>query len=1001
MSTTSGCPRCNTPITIGARYCANCGADVSRVAGATAVSTVTGPPAKPQRDHLLELLREATLGDYEVLGELGRGGMATVYLAHDLALDRKVAIKVISPALLAGEGMVERFKREARTAASLSHPHIIPIYAVKETDRILYFVMKFVEGRPLDSIIREVGALQIPMVQAILHQAGGALAYAHRRGVVHRDVKPANIMVDEEGWAVVTDFGIAKIPAGQALTMTGVAVGTPAYMSPEQCAAHPVTGASDQYSLAVVIYEMLTGRPPFAADSIMALMYAHFNDPVPPIHELRPDCPPQLESALMRMLAKAPDQRWHTIDEAIIAAGGASLAQDDSTRRSMTELARAGGSTEVLKRYSTPASPFPSVKASSIGMGGTMPLVVSITVTPAATTLRVGQSVQLVATISDARGTVHPGRPVSWASSAPWAATVSPTGLLTAVAPGSAVITATSEGVSGTTAVTTTAPPSRSVATEVLPAAPSRPAAPAIAPRVPGPGRRIPIGVWAGAAAVVLTLGVWALTRGGGNEEPSSTQSGGGVLAALSVTPAADSVGVGERLQLGAMGIDANGASLGDQTVKWSSSQPSVARVSSSGLVTGVAPGVATITASDDTIRAEAAITVRAVVGSLSLTPADTSLRVGESIVLQAGLKDGSGRALPGRPERWTSSNERVATVTPLGLITAVGAGRTTITAEAQGRRASASVAVTAPAPAPGPPAVVAQVSVAPNQVSVLTGETAQLSATLRDARGAPITGRQIRWSSADPTVATVSGTGAVTGTGAGTTRITATSERSRGTAVVTVTAPPPQPAAVASIDVTPDPGSLKVGETRQLRAIPRDAAGTSLPGRPIQWSSSQPGVVSVTNGGFVTAVGAGRATITAASEGERTGVEVTVTAAAAPPNPNANAPAEIAAVLREFAQALTSRRMDRLRSVYPDMSAQQQQGWKDLLESRDVTELSAALADQAAPTVFDTTASASFVVNLTFRTQASGRVTQQVPYLATLIRTPAGWRLKFLQERR
>ena len=661
MTLMAGCPRCNTPVTAGARYCANCGADVSRLAGSSAVSTVTTPPPPsiPQRDTLLEMLREATLGEYEVLGELGRGGMATVYLAHDIALDRRVAIKVISPALLAGEGMVERFKREARTAASLSHPHIIPIYAVKETDRILYFVMKFVDGRPLDSIIREVGALPIPMAQAILHQAGGALAYAHRRGVVHRDVKPANIMVDEEGWAVVTDFGIAKISAGQALTMTGVTVGTPAYMSPEQCAAQPVTGASDQYSLAVVMYEMVTGRPPFAADSIMALMFAHFNEPVPPIHELRPECPPLLEAALMRMLAKAPTDRWHNIEEAIAAAGGATLAQDETTRRSMTDLARAGGSTEVLRRYSTPASPIPSIKASAIGAGGTIAMVVTVSVTPSAKTLRVGQSVQLQATVRDARGTPHPERPVAWASSGPGVASVSPSGQLKAIAPGSAIITATSEGVSGTTAVTVAAPPSRSVAAE------------AVAPPADQPGRRIPIWVWASVVAVVLVLGVWLATRGGGGGSPDqpgqSGPPGAVAVAGLAVTPAAESLSVGDRLQMGAVVRDANGAALEDRSVAWTSSAPSVARVTSTGLVTGEGTGTATITATSEGKSASASVTIRAAVGSIALTPGDTALKVGEIILMQAALKDDRGTALRGRPVRWSSSAGAGRVGHPLG----------------------------------------------------------------------------------------------------------------------------------------------------------------------------------------------------------------------------------------------------------------------------------------------------------------------------------------------
>ncbi len=988
MTPVSGCPRCGTPVVPGARFCANCGADVSSIAGSVAVSTVSLPPATAPRDALLEMLREATLGEYEVMAELGRGGMATVYLAHDIALDRKVAIKVISPSLLAGEGMVERFKREARTAASLSHPHIIPIYAVKETDRILYFVMKFVEGRPIDSIIREIGPLPIPMVQAILHQAGGALAYAHRRGVVHRDVKPANIMVDEEGWAVVTDFGIAKISAAHALTMTGVAVGTPAYMSPEQCAAHPVTGASDQYSLAVVVYEMLTGRAPFAAESIMALMFAHFNEPAPPIQDARPDCPPLLEAAVMRMLEKAPDQRWPNIEAAIVAAGGAALAQDENTRRSMTELARAGGTTEVLQRFSTPASPIPSIKASHVGAGSTLALVVAVSVAPSAKTMRVGQNLQLVATVRDAKGIAHPERPVSWASNAPGVASVSPGGLLSAVAPGSAIITATSEGVSGTTAVTATAPPARSVAAE------------AAAPIPAGGGRRLPMGIWVGVAALVVAVGVWAATRSGGGADQPGTSTAASVVAALTISPAADSLVEGGRLQLAAEARDANGVVLADHPVKWASSQPSIARVSSTGLVTGDAPGVATITVSSEGRSATAAVTVRAAVGSVALTPADTSLRAGEIILLQVAIRDAAGNALRGHPVRWSSSDDRVATVTSLGMVSAVGAGRATITATSEGRSAGASVAVT-PAPVQtGPPAAVATVAVVPNQMNLIVGETAQLSAALRDARGAPLTGRQITWTSADPRIATVAN-GTVTAIGDGTTRITAGSERRSATALVTVTAPvPPPPTAVASIDVMPDPGTLRVGETQQLRAIPRDAAGASLSGRPVQWSTSHLGIATVSTGGFVTAVGAGKSTISASSEGQRGGVEVTVVSVPGP-NPNENAAAEIAAIVREFAQALASRRMDRVRSVYPDMSPQQRQGWTALLESRDVTDLTAVLSDQATPNVYDTTASVTFVVTLGFQTQASGRQAQAVPYLGTLVRRSVGWRLQVLQERR
>ncbi len=194
----------------------------------SAGSPISPAPVVPEpRDFLLDQLRKALLGHYEVFGEIGRGGMATVYLGHELALERKVAIKVMSPGLVHGPGMVERFKREARTAAHLSHPNIIPVYAVREGEGLLFFVMKLVEGTPLDAIMKELGKLPLPMVEAILAQVGGAFGYAHRHGIVHRDIKPSNILIDDEGWAVVTDFGSAKVQESEALTQSGVAVGTP------------------------------------------------------------------------------------------------------------------------------------------------------------------------------------------------------------------------------------------------------------------------------------------------------------------------------------------------------------------------------------------------------------------------------------------------------------------------------------------------------------------------------------------------------------------------------------------------------------------------------------------------------------------------------------------------------------------------------------------------------------------------------------------------------
>jgi serine/threonine protein kinase len=458
-SSTVACTRCGAQIPAGAHYCASCGLDISSPQGG--VTTVNVASTTPQRgDALRDALRQATLGDYEIMAELGRGGMATVFLAHDIALGRKVAIKVMSPALFSGEGMAERFKREARTAAQLSHPHIIPIYSVQESGDLLFFVMKFIEGRPLDSIIREVGPLPIPMVRTILTQVGGALGYAHKRGVIHRDIKPANIMLDADGWAIVTDFGIAKVSESQGLTVTGATVGTPSYMSPEQCAAQELTGATDQYSLGVVAYEMLSGKLPFIAESVMAVMYAHFNQPPRPVVQVRVDCPMDLAATVMRMLEKDPTQRFPTMEAATSAMGSVSLSPDDPVRTQMMTLAAAGENLKLLERFSTPVSQ-PSVQRSAGGTTTRRSSIAVLTITPARVTVSVGDAVQLRATPKTRGGQTLPGRPVSWASTNPDVALVSETGLVTAMAPGTVTITASSADTSSTASITVTAAPGR------------------------------------------------------------------------------------------------------------------------------------------------------------------------------------------------------------------------------------------------------------------------------------------------------------------------------------------------------------------------------------------------------------------------------------------------------------------------------------------------------------------------------------------------------------
>lgn len=363
------CPRCERPVTAGLRQCPACGFDLIwdqamvTTAAVDSGAFMTTASLSPLAARPADLLGEVTSGEYEILGELGRGGMAAVFLARELALDRKVAIKLISPSFLDGAEAIERFKREARTAASLSHPGVIPIYAVRETDRALYFVMKYVHGRTLSSILRSAGPLPVTLVRAILTSVAGALDYAHRHGVVHRDIKPGNIMIDVEGHVMVTDFGIAKVVDSQGLTMTGRTIGTPAYMSPESCAGKEVTGASDQYALGVVGYELLAGRNPFMADSSVGIMYAHVHEAPQDIGELRPDCPPEMAAAIMRMIDKDPSIRFLTLKDAAAAVQG-TAGMDEMAIASLGALASSRGNSDA-------SSPTPIPRRTPVSTGGT------------------------------------------------------------------------------------------------------------------------------------------------------------------------------------------------------------------------------------------------------------------------------------------------------------------------------------------------------------------------------------------------------------------------------------------------------------------------------------------------------------------------------------------------------------------------------------------------------------------------------------------------------
>ena len=264
---------------------------------------------------------------YELQDEIGRGGAGIVYRARDTRLKREVAIKLLPPDLAFRSDVRERFMREAETSARLNHPNIVQIYSVDEKDGLAYFVMALIEGPNLGDRVRMMGALPFADARRLLREVADALSYAHSHGVVHRDIKPDNILLDEQsGRAMVTDFGIARAATegDSRLTATGTAIGTPAYMSPEQCAGdRQLDGRSDLYSLGVVAYYMITGQPPFTGPTTPVIMMKQVTEQAVPPSRLRGGVPPDLERIVMRLLEKDPANRFPTGSDVVAALDGA------------------------------------------------------------------------------------------------------------------------------------------------------------------------------------------------------------------------------------------------------------------------------------------------------------------------------------------------------------------------------------------------------------------------------------------------------------------------------------------------------------------------------------------------------------------------------------------------------------------------------------------------------------------------------------------------------
>ncbi len=297
------------------------------------------------------------IGHYAIVGHLGRGGMATVYKAHQIGLDRSVALKILQPALSADEIIVKRFQQEARIAASLGHPRIVTIYDVGESDGLFYIAMRFIDGETLGQLLRREGPLEPGRALNMIGQVAEALDFAHERGVLHRDVKPANVLVEAGEQMTLTDFGIARASEHSQLTATHMVIGTPEYMSPEQARGDPVDKRADLYALGVLLYEALGGRPPFSGASTPSLLYLHVHEAPPPIQTLRSDLPAALGAVLHKALAKAPEDRFATAHELVRAARQAFEPHFASARTDPTIPAERPTTPRPTPPWSAPSAP--------------------------------------------------------------------------------------------------------------------------------------------------------------------------------------------------------------------------------------------------------------------------------------------------------------------------------------------------------------------------------------------------------------------------------------------------------------------------------------------------------------------------------------------------------------------------------------------------------------------------------------------------------------------
>ena len=606
MSLIKRCPDCEKPVEASAGACTHCGADLK---GAV-------------RGNIWLKLQErlARAADrYEIQRLIGYGGMAGVYLAWDKKLSRSVALKLIQPSVAMDPRMVRRFFQEAQTMAQLGHRHIVQIYDMDERDDMVWMSMQYVPGRTLGEVLSDSGEpLPADLVCTWLADIASALAHAHERDtpVIHRDVKPSNILLNENGEALLTDFGIAKLQGESGLTQTSHLIGTPAYMSPEQCQGGSLGPASDQYSLGTVAFELLAGVPPFKGPTLVVLQ-SHREVAAPDILEFRPELPEEMANVVRRMLAKSPGDRWPSMAEA-----------SEQFRKSIRKRVPP----KILAAWSK--------------------RVHQISIPECPDHLTLGTSEKLIAQALDHEGRELDGRRVRWSSTDERVAFVSPNGVVAGLGVGSAVIVAETGRVVTTIELhvrepvvhhVTVSPPSLEMpsgetrqltvtcysrAGDVVSASPSfevdHPDLVEVTPE------GLITGVGTGETVVTV--------RAGGRQEQVAVRVVAAPVASLMLPTSWLTLELGQTSRLPVEARSADGRVQPDAALWWTSSDPSIVAVSGTGVLRATGLGQAQVTASAGTASATLSVQVIADQATVDTEPIDEE---------RAGLK---GVAVPPAP---------------------------------------------------------------------------------------------------------------------------------------------------------------------------------------------------------------------------------------------------------------------------------------------------------------------------------------------------------------